>query len=91
MAITLEAAFKNNLSKSRKFSIERLAVEFHDSEVFVIGIHTNFTYDSETYDIVKLDSDSLKFYRLLILVSTQFNLYIVVINWVNVNRLIYLF
>ena len=62
IAITLEAAFKNNLSKSRKFSIEILAVEFHDSEVIVIGIHTNFTYDSETYDIVKLDSDSLKFY-----------------------------
>ena len=91
MAITLEAAFKNNLSNYRKFSIEILAVEFHDSEVIVIGIHTNFTYDSETYDIVKLDFDSLKFYRLLILVSSQFNLYIVVINWVNVNHLIYLF
>ena len=91
MAITLEAAFTSNLSKSRKFSIEILAVGFHDSEVIVLGIHTNFTYDSETYDIVKLDSDSLKFYCLLILVSSQFNLYIVVINWVNVNHLIYWF
>ena len=80
MAITLKAAIKNNLSKSRKFSIEISAVELHDSEVIVLGIHTNFTYDSETYDIVKLDSNSLKFYCILILVSSQFNLYIVVIN-----------
>ena len=89
IAITLEAAIKNNLSKSQKFPSEIFAVEIRYSEIIVLKIHTNFTYDSETYDIVKLDSDSLKFYCLLILVSSQFNLYIVVINWVNVNHLIY--
>ena len=62
VAINLEAAIKNNLSKSRKFSRELSAVEFRYSEIIVFGIHTNFTYDSETYDIVKLNSDSWKFY-----------------------------
>ena len=62
VAITLEAAIKNNLSKSHKFSREISAAEFCYSEIIVFGIHTSFTYDSETYDIVKLYSDSLKFY-----------------------------
>ena len=61
-AITSEAAIKNNLSKSRKFSSEISAVEFCYSEIIVFRIHTNFTYDSETYDILKLDSDFPKFY-----------------------------
>ena len=62
VAITLEGAIKNNLSKSRKISKEMSAVEFRYSEIIVFGIHSNFTYDSETYDLVKLYSDSLKFY-----------------------------
>ena len=65
VAITLEAAFKNSLSKFRKFSSEISAVEFRYSEIIVFGIHTNFTYDFETYDIVKRDSGSLKFYLFL--------------------------
>ena len=62
VAITLEGAIKNNLSKSRKISREISAVEFRYSEIIVFGIHSNFTYDSETYDLVKLYSDSSKFY-----------------------------
>ena len=62
VAITLEGAIKNNLSKSRKISREMSAVEFRYSEVIVFGIHSNFTYDSKTYDLVKLYSDSSKFY-----------------------------
>ena len=62
VAITLEGAIKNNLSKSRKISREMFAVEFRYSEVIVFGIHSNFTYDSKTYDLVKLYSDSSKFY-----------------------------
>ena len=65
VAITLEGAIKNNLSKSRKISKEMSAVEFRYSEIIVFGIHSNFTYDSETYDLVKLYSDSLKFYMSL--------------------------
>ena len=60
-AITLETAIKNNLSKSRKFSNEISAVEFRYSQINVFGIHTNIAYNSETYDLVKLHSDSLKF------------------------------
>ena len=59
----MEAAIKNNLSKSRKFSSEISAMEFRYSEIIdCLWDFTNFIYDSETYDIVKLDSDSLKFY-----------------------------
>ena len=65
VAITLEGAIKNNLSKSRKISKEMSAVEFRYSEIIVFGIHSNFTYDSETYELVKLYSDSLKFYMSL--------------------------
>ena len=54
VAITLEAAIKNNPSKSRKFSSEISAVEFRYSEIVVFEIHTNFTYDSKTYDIGNL-------------------------------------
>ena len=91
VAITLEAAIKNNPSKSRKFSSEISAVEFRYSEIVVFEIHTNFTYDSKTYDIGNLILILWDFICLLILVSSQFNLYIVVINLVNVNHLIYWF
>ena len=40
VAINLEAAITNNLSKSRKFSREISAVEFRCSEIIVFGIHT---------------------------------------------------
>ena len=65
VAITFEATIKNNLSKSRKISREISAVEFRYSEIIVFEIYSNFTYDSETYDLVKLYSDSLKFYMSL--------------------------
>ena len=65
VAITFEATIKNNLSKSRKISREISAVEFRYSEIIVFEIHSNFTYDSETYDLVKLYSDFLKFYMSL--------------------------
>ena len=54
VVITLEAAIQNNLSKYRRFSREVSVVEFRYSETIAFGIHSNFTYDSETYDIVKL-------------------------------------
>ena len=60
-AMTLETAIKNNLTKSQKFSNEISAVEFRYSQINVFGIHTNIAYNSKTYDIVKLHSDSLKF------------------------------
>ena len=38
-------------------------MEFRYSEIIdCLWDFTNFIYDSKTYDIVKLDSDSLKFY-----------------------------
>ena len=61
VAITLEVTTHNNLSKSQKFSRE-ISVDFDYSETIVFGIHSNFTYDSKTYDIVKLNSDNLKSY-----------------------------
>ena len=62
VAITLEAAIQNSLSKSRIFSREIYVVEFRYSATTAFWIHNNFTYDSEIYDIVKLYSDSLKLY-----------------------------
>ena len=53
-AITLEAAIQNNLSKSRRISRQIFAVEFRYNGTIIFGIHSNFTYDSETSDIVKL-------------------------------------
>ena len=88
IAITLKAAIKNNPSKSRKFSSEISAVEFCYSEIIVSEIHTNFTYDSKTYDIVKRDSNPLRF-CLSLDSRSQFNLYIIVFNLVNVSHLIY--
>ena len=90
IAITLKAAIKNNPSKSRKFSSEISAVEFCYSEIIVSEIHTNFTYDSKTYDIVKRDSNPLRF-CLSLDSRSQFNLYIIVFNLVNVSHLIYWF
>ena len=81
-AITLKAAIQNDLSKSWRFSREISAVEFRYNETTVFGIHNDFTYDSEIYHIVKL-------YCLLILVSSQFKLYIILMNLINVNHLIY--
>ena len=52
--IYLEAAIQNNLSKSRRFSRKISLVEFGFGGTIVFGIHSNFTYDSETYAIVKL-------------------------------------
>ena len=55
VAITLESAIQNNLSKSWIFSKEISVVEFRYSEIIVLTlIHSNFNYGSETYDIVKL-------------------------------------
>ena len=45
VAITLEAAIQNNLSKSSRFSREIPVVEFRYSETIVSGIYSNFTYD----------------------------------------------
>ena len=88
VAITLEAAIKNNPSKSRKFSSEISAVEFRYSKIIAFGIHTNFVYN---YDIMKLDSDSLKFY--LSLDSSFFSVYLytVAINLVNINHRVFVF
>ena len=61
VAITLEADIQNNPSKSRKFSNQISVVEFRYTETIVFGIYSNFTYDSESYDIMKLYSD-LKLY-----------------------------
>ena len=55
VAITLESAIQNNLSNSWRFSKELSVVEFCYSEIIVLTlIHSNFSYDSETYDIMKL-------------------------------------
>ena len=54
VAITLKASIKNNLSKSWRFSMKMSVVEFRYSKTIIFGIHSKFTYDSETYDIVKL-------------------------------------
>ena len=49
-AITLKATIQNNLSKSRRFSREIPVADFH---TIVFGIHSNFTYDSETYQSMR--------------------------------------
>ena len=49
-AIILDVAIHNNLSKCPEFLREISVVEFCYSETIVFGIHSNFTYDSETYD-----------------------------------------
>ena len=55
VAITLKAAFQNNLSNSsgERFSAEIYVVEFLYSEIIAFGSNNNFTYDSETYTNVK--------------------------------------
>ena len=45
VAFTLEAAIQNNFSKS---SEELSVVKFRYSETILFGIHSSFTYDSET-------------------------------------------
>ena len=71
VAITLEAATQNNLSHLGDFQGKYLWW----SSIIV----KSFTYDFETYDIVKL--------YLLVLLYSQFKLYIILINFVNVNHL----
>ena len=44
VAITLEAAIQNNLTKSWRFSREISVVGCRHSETIVFGIHSNFTY-----------------------------------------------
>ena len=63
VAITFEAAIQNNLSKSWRFSREISVVEFRYTETIVFRIRSSFTYDSETYNIVKsyLSHDSTFF------------------------------
>ena len=63
VAITFEAAIQNNLSKPWRFSREISVVEFRYTETIVFGIRSSFTYDSETYNIVKsyLSHDSTFF------------------------------
>ena len=83
VVITLKAAIMNKLSKSWRFSrlvMELSLVEFRYSEIIVFGIHNNFTYDSETYAIVKLYLSFASSF-----VSIQITHYL--INLVNVNRL----
>ena len=78
----MEDAIQNNLSKSQKFLREISVLEFRYSETIVFGTHSDFTYDS-------LCSDSLKFYPSLDFSSSHLKMYIIVINLVNVNQLIY--
>ena len=54
VAITLGTAIQNNSPRSRRFSREISVVEFLYSGAIVFDIHSNFTYISETSDIVKL-------------------------------------
>ena len=54
VAITLGTAIQNNSPRSRRFSWEISVVEFLYSGAIVFDIHSNFTYISETNDIVKL-------------------------------------
>lgn len=77
----------DDLSKSWTFSREIYLVELRYSETIIFGIHSNFTNDSEIYDIVKLYYDFLKLCS-SILVFSEFKLYIILINLVNVNLLI---
>ena len=85
----LGSCHPENLSKSRQVWREVSMAELWHSETSVREIHSDFTYDSEIYDIVKLYSDLGNFICFLIQVSCQFKLYINVINLVNVNHLIY--
>ena len=43
-----KAVIQNNFSKSREFLREILVMEFDYSETIFFGIHSNFTFDSET-------------------------------------------
>ena len=58
--VCCESRHQNNLSKSWELLREIFVMEFRYSETIFFGIYSNFTFDSETYDIVKLDYDSLK-------------------------------
>ena len=45
VAVTLEAAIENNVTRSWRFSRKMSVVGFRRSKFIVFGIHSNFTYD----------------------------------------------
>ena len=89
VVLTLKVTMQNYLSESRKDSKEISVVKFRFSETTVFGIHSNITYVSEICNIIIAVMIVWKLYLLLILVSSQHKMYIIVINLVNVNHLIY--
>ena len=51
---TLKTNIQKNFSKSQKFARKVSVAEFHYRKTIFFAIHSNFTYDSEAYDITKL-------------------------------------
>ena len=49
--VTLETTIQENLSISHKFA-RKISVEFRYSQMIFFVVHINFTYDSETYDLM---------------------------------------
>ena len=62
VAITFDVVIQNNFSKPWKFSREISFVELRYGEAIVVGVHINFIYDSETYDIVNIYCGCFKLY-----------------------------
>ena len=52
--ITLEITILKNLLKSWKFARKISALELCYRQTIFSVVHSNFTYDSETYDLMKL-------------------------------------
>ena len=82
--LTLKVTMQNYLSEYRIGSSEISVVKFRFSETTVFGIHSNITYVSEICNIIIAVMIVWK-----LLVSSQLKMYIIVINLVNVNYLIY--
>ena len=55
----LKTTIQKNLSKSQKFPRKISVVEFRYSQTIFFAVHSNFAYDSEAYDPMKLYFEAL--------------------------------
>ena len=51
---TLKTTIQKNLSKSQKFARRVSVTDFRYSQTIFFTVYSNFTYNSEAYDLTKL-------------------------------------
>ena len=52
--ITLEITIQKNLPKPQKFARKIIGVESRYSQTIFSAVHSNFTYDPDAYDLLKI-------------------------------------